>query len=331
MIIPVPASAGLAEYVKAQVSRSTVNAGDALVYTVEVMTAGDKPNSPEITPPDISGSFQVQDVFTRSSVSILNGKTHIITFKEMRLVANHTGRIVIPPSRVEFVRSGTGERTAQESNPVTVTVNEATGAAARPTPTVEIDVLRPIKRSAHLSPSQWLPFAIALVFMLTASAAVTVFKRRPLETPAAEPQPADPRTPQQRALEDLAGTLALKQAGKVKEFYTQLSVVLRRFLAEEYRFKAEELTTDELLQDMQRMEFTPAFLAKFRLYMQECDQVKFANVRPEPAALESAAGRARYLIEVPNKRPEPQPAPAPVSAPAEPPVPEAAGQEPRKS
>ena len=109
--------AGTNEYIKAQVSQAAVNAGDALVYTVEVVTAGQKPVSPDITPPDLSGSFQIQDIFTRSSINILNGKTYLITFKEVRLVANHTGRIVIPPSQVEFIQPDTGQRVKWQSNP----------------------------------------------------------------------------------------------------------------------------------------------------------------------------------------------------------------------
>jgi len=80
-----------------------------------------------------------------------------------------------------------------------------------------------------------------------------------------------------------------------------LSAILRRYLAEAYRFKAEELTTFELLQEMQRLKFKAAFLSQLRPYLLECDQVKFANVVPAPAAVESALTRASQLIQAPNK------------------------------
>lgn len=296
LALPAPALAAGGEYVRAQVSPNPVNLGDPLVYTVEVATYGTKPVEPDITPPELSGSFQQPDIFTRSSVNILNGRTHLITFKEIHMVASHTGRIEIPPAQVEFVRPETGERVRRESNPVTVIVNEASGAAAVATPTAEIAVLRPIKRSARLTPAQWLPFVIAVVFVLFGVALLGYLRRRPESEPEAEPEAADPRTPEERALDALGQAAGLRTAGQTREYYFLLSGAVRRFLGEAHAFGAEELTTSELLPALRAREFTPAFIDRFGAFMAECDQVKFANLLPPPSRVESALERARALI-----------------------------------
>lgn len=308
--LAVAAGAATDEYVKAQVDRTEVNLGDPLVYTVEVMTAGEQQSSPDITPPDLSGMFQVQDTFSRSSVSILNGRTHIITFKELHLMANRTGRVTVPPSQVELTDPATGAKVRKETNSLTVWVREATGQAAVATPTPEIGVLRPIKPNAHISLSQWLPFGAAGVGILAVLGTLAYVRRRP-EDASPPPAPDDPRTPEQRALDLLKEIETLRQAGRLKEYFTFLSRIVRRYLGEAFAFKAEESTSDELLREMGRMAFQEGYLAQLRPFLQACDRVKFANVLPDPASAAEMLARARKLIETPEKLTPPPPSPEP--------------------
>ncbi|MBN1594318.1 hypothetical protein JW933_00180 [candidate division FCPU426 bacterium] len=295
-----PASAS--EFCKAYISETAPNLGDPLVYTIEVMTSGETQYSPDITPPQLKRYFQVGETFTRSSVSILNGQTHIITFKEIHLMANRTGEIQIEPARVELVDSASKQRVVRQTNSVTLAVNEATGGAALPTPTPEIDVLKPIKKSAKLSLGQWLPFAVGGGIILGMFGMMFYLKHRPEPAPRASEEPVDTRTPEQRAFDALEEAMQLKAEGRVNEFYTVLSSILRRYMAESFGFKAEEATTREMLSEMERMKFKPNFLEKYRGYFLECDRVKYANLTPLEQELEAAAPRVKELIQHQDKR-----------------------------
>jgi len=299
------------EYFKAQLDRNVVNLGDSLVYTIEVMTAGETQFSPDITPPNLSKYFQVGETFSRSSVNILNGKTYIVTFKEVHLIANRTGKIHIEPAQIELIDSTTNQRVMRYTNSIALVVNEANGAFALPTPTPEIDVLRPIKKSAKLSLSQWLPFAIGIGIIMTMFAVMFYLKHRPVPEPPAPEEPVDPRSPEERAFDALEEAMKLKIEGKIDEFYTTLSAILRRYMAEAFAFKAEEATTREMLSEMERLEFKPDFLEKYREYFLECDQVKFANVKPDQQKVEAALPRVKALINHPDKRNTPAPVPEP--------------------
>lgn len=316
------------EYVRAQASPSALNAGEPLVYTVEVMLQGEQNLAPDIVLPELEDQFQVGEATSRSNVNIFNGRTRQAFVKEVRLIANHTGGITIPPARVLMPAAG-GQEEPLLTNPVQVQVRAASGAEALPTPTAEIEILRPIKRSAHLSPSQWMPFMLGLMTLVAGLGVLTYVKQRPLPAPEEPAEPADPRLPDQRALDELGAALALKQAGRLREYFTALSAVLRRYLAEQFDFKAEELTTRELLAEMERIGFYSEFLARLRACLLECDQVKFANVLPAQPAVDRAGQCVRDLVQEPRKRPEPEPAPEPapetLQAGAEPAVP--AGQE----
>lgn len=300
------------EFYSAQVSNANPNLGDVIVYTVEVMTAGEKQYSPDVTLPELESLFQVRDTYTRSAVNILNGRTHVIHFKEVHLVVNKPGELTIPPASIETIDPATNQRVVVKTNPVMLKVNAATGAAALPTPTPEIDVLRPIKKNAKLSPVQWSPFALSGGALVVVLSVFYYLRNRPRTPPPLPPEPVDPRTPEERAYEALEAAMALKNEGRINEFYTALSSILRRFMAETFGFKAEEATTREMLYAMEQMGFKPVFLQRYRQYFLECDRVKFANVSPETKSIETVAPRAKELIEEKDKlEPPAVPTPAP--------------------
>jgi BatD DUF11 like domain len=297
------------EFFKAQISNQSPNLGDALVYTIEVMTSGDTQYSPDITPPDLRQYFQVGETFGRSSVSILNGKTHIVTTKEIHLVANNTGEIQIEPAQIELIDTATNQRVMRQTNSVTLAVNEATGSLALPTPTPEIDVLKPIKKGAKLSLSQWLPFAVGGFIILAMFGVMFYIKHKPEPKPKEEIVIEDSRSPEERAFEALEEAMRYKEEGMINEFYTALSVALRHYMSETFEFKAEEATTREMLREMEKMEFKPDFLEKYREYFIECDKVKFANIEPEAQKIESVLPAVKDLIQHPDKRDVPEPPP----------------------
>jgi|GEM_PF-3617432 len=309
------------EFIQASVNPTTANQGDEVVYTVEVLTGGERQLTPDIILPDFGGQFQPGEVYSSSKITLLNGKTYIRNMKEAHLIVKAKGVVTIPPAIVEIIDPETKERDTRESNPVDITVNESTGAVAVATPTPVIDVLRPIKNSAHVTVTQWLPYAIGVVVLGLVLGGMYYLKHRPAPAEAPPAEPVDPRTPEQRAMDDLEKAMALKNEGKVNEFYTKLAAILRRFIAESHGVKAEEATSREMLAMMEKKKFKSEFLEKIKKYLQETDRVKFANAQPSADRLEAILPETVELIKAPDKvepEPEPEPpAPAPDGTPAE--------------
>ena len=297
------------EYFRAQVSTPVVDLGDAFVYTVEAMTAGEEQGEPLIELAPLENFFQVQDVFSRSSVNILNGKTHVVSYKEVHAVADRTGELTIPPATVYVLDPDTGGKVRRRTNAVNLTVKTAKGEAAQATPTPEIGVLRPIKKRAHISLAQWMPFAVGLAVIAAMLAAAYVLSRRSRREMGEPQEPVDPRTPEQRALEDLEASRALKDRKEIPAYYFALSAILRRYLREIFNFQAEAATTPELLRELERLECYPDYREAVRDFCQESDRVKFANLPPPDERLATAEQRLRDLIEAPEKKPEPRPEP----------------------
>ncbi|MBD5389993.1 hypothetical protein HDR64_02660 [bacterium] len=111
------------------------------------------------------------------------------------------------------------------------------------------------------------------------------WRRRRRNLPAfSAPKPVVP--PVDRALANLK-TLKDKQLwqkNRVKEYYTELTEILRVFLADEYRIAAIEMTSDECIENLRRhYPDRKDDIARLETVFHTADLVKFAKGEPQPS------------------------------------------------
>ena len=90
--------------------------------------------------------------------------------------------------------------------------------------------------------------------------------------------------PHTKALEELE-KLALKklwQEGKIKEYYTGITDILREYIYGRYGIGAAEMTSDEIMQALKRKDINEAMKGKLMEIMVLADLVKFAKENPLP-------------------------------------------------
>ncbi|MCG2660053.1 MAG: hypothetical protein L6437_07395 [Kiritimatiellae bacterium] len=107
-------------------------------------------------------------------------------------------------------------------------------------------------------------------------------------------------SPRERALEDLADLMArdLISKNQIKEYFLELTLIVRRYIERAHSIRAPEQTTEEfLLAASRNPQFRPEVLDKLRAFLQTADLVKFAEYRPESAAVDRAFGTARDYVE----------------------------------
>lgn len=75
----------------------------------------------------------------------------------------------------------------------------------------------------------------------------------------------------------------LWQSGKVKQYHSEISEILRTYLEDRYKMPALENTTDEIMQSMRFQTINPDVLAKLKHTLSLADLVKFAKEQPLPA------------------------------------------------
>jgi len=106
-------------------------------------------------------------------------------------------------------------------------------------------------------------------------------------------------SPKERALYELNELLAqhLVEKHKVKEFYLEITMIVRRYIERAHGVRAPEQTTEEFLADAAKNpDFTGAAVARLRAFLQTADLVKFAALQPEQSIIDQTVATARDYI-----------------------------------
>ncbi len=99
----------------------------------------------------------------------------------------------------------------------------------------------------------------------------------------------------------------LWQKGEVKEYYSRLSDILRRYVDGRFNIQSPELTTDETVRMLQRSGFvTSELLQIVKSVLSDSDMVKFAKFKPESDQNITSIDKAAKFVDLtrPHDMPE---------------------------
>lgn len=96
-----------------------------------------------------------------------------------------------------------------------------------------------------------------------------------------------------KAMDDL--TEQINADGKA--FYFTLSTILRRYLHGRFDIGSLEMTTEELLPDIDQLDIHPELKSKFRKFLISSDPIKFANYPAFQEKMENDLLFARNFVE----------------------------------
>ncbi len=153
---------------------------------------------------------------------------------------------------------------------------------------------------------QLLYIIITVVIMLIALAIAIFYLVKYLRAKSPEQQqlaPVDTRTPYEIAFQNL-DNLKLKQLhqkGQIKEYYTELTDILRQFFSNKYDFDAMESTSHELIQLVKSLEIAnsnPDYLSQLKIILTEADFVKFAKHIPDMRECDNAFSKTKNIIDI---------------------------------
>jgi hypothetical protein len=89
----------------------------------------------------------------------------------------------------------------------------------------------------------------------------------------------------------------LWQNGRFKDYYSALTDILRRYIADRYEFGAMEMTTDEIIVALREQEMPDKSRRNLIEILRTADLVKFARVIPDEQYHEQAYLNAYYFVE----------------------------------
>jgi hypothetical protein len=273
---------------ESRLDRDVVSIGDPIRYTLSVVT----PPTAGVIFPDYSsgliGDFEIGATGEETREEE-GGK---VWEKWYLLQGFETGESSLPTASVT-VRYPDGKEEKLESPPLGITVESLLDPAA-----TEPDI-RGIKPPVGLLVSyRWVLYLIGGILVLAAVVLLLikkVFRRKEKSVP-----PPPPRPPHEIAYEQLSRIKKenLPGRGLIKEYYTGISDVVRRYLENRFGLRAPERTTEEFLHDMATTDFlTIPQQDLVGMFLGECDLVKFARYGPTESEINGVYDAAVTLVD----------------------------------
>ncbi len=146
-------------------------------------------------------------------------------------------------------------------------------------------------------PPNWFLYILALCLLIMAIILLVFFYvRRRAKSIDLQPEVIPQRQPHETAYEHLKRIegMNLVAQGEMKIYYTEISHVIRQYIAARYHIPALEMTTQELL-DRLRPENIPIELVSH--FLTNCDLVKFARYSPMKPEAHERMEEARRIVD----------------------------------
>lgn len=273
--------------VSATTDTSNYMVGDYITYTLEIRH--DKYYAVYLPP--IKDSIKVLDFIRALPVEKKNVGENIVEYHKFIFSKYDSGKVEIPPVRIEYTKHQSGNRHALYTNPVSLTVHTL------PVNTQEDikDVKEPVKL-----PLNWL-LVIAIVILI---AALLVggfylykrFRKKKDGVVAAEPEIKLP--PHEIALQKLhlLEEKKLWQQGFVKEYHSEITEIVRSYFEERFDFRALEMTSSEILGVLSYLEEGRKVVESANNFFSNADLVKFAKFQPIPSVNDEMMKQAFGIV-----------------------------------
>ncbi len=130
--------------------------------------------------------------------------------------------------------------------------------------------------------------------------------RRGRDEPSAElgrvVLPGLPHEDAYEALDDLEGA-GLIQRGAVKDFHIRVSEIIRTYVEGRFEVYALEMTTPEVIARLDSRKLDEEVLGEFASFLDLCDLVKFAKVRPGVEGCFDMLAAARRIVDETKPKP----------------------------
>jgi hypothetical protein len=263
--------------------------GDRIEYTLTITYD----STYELIPPPLGanlGGFDVKDYQTDQITTLKDGRLQSVS--TFTLSTFTTGDYVIPPIPVAFeLPDDTRKVLLSEGVPIKVKSLLAEGADS-------LDI-RPQKALFEFERDLMIWYvgggAILLILLV---AAWLVWRR--LRRKEAEVEVVDTRPPWEKAFERLAllKEQNLPREGRFREYYFELTEIIRQYLGRMYDVHVLEMTTEEFIDSFRQVELPGSLYERCRDFLQHADLAKFAKYQPTLERCEEDLEAAHNMVEL---------------------------------
>ncbi len=213
-----------------------------------------------------------------------------VTGREYVLSIYTTGTHVIPPVEVMYKGKEDDRWHTAETRQVPVEVKSIlTGG--------ETDI-RDLKGMIISSRKLVMVLFAAGLILIAAVISAFLYFRRGGRLPGMGPKRE--LTPEEKAYRDLRALekMGLADKGLIKEYYSRLSDIIRRYLEGRFYFRAPEMTTEEFMEEVKKSpRLADAHKSLLKEFLSHCDMVKFAKYGPTPLEMIDSFKAAEKFVD----------------------------------
>ena len=237
------------------------------------------------------------DIIKRGEVErSADADSNVIVKQQLTLMAFDTGQIQVPSVGLTYARSfDDPERLKAYTDPIrlySTTMTVDTTQAYKP-------IVEPI--AAPIKFKEVFPWILgALVLVLIAFGVWYWLKHRKPKVDVDGNIVRGPVIPPyDKAVGDLESLRQQKlwQSGKVKEYFSSLTDIAREYIEGQFGVNAVEMTTDDILEEVKPLHFSPETYNKLKETMEVADLVKFAKYEPVQDENQMAFMNSRLFVE----------------------------------
>ena len=276
--------------IDSKVDKSTITIGDLVTYSIIVTHEAEV----QVELPELGanlGAFEIRDYTVYEPVS---QNTKSIAQFDYIISTFEVGEFEIPPLSFFYSFPPDSTKHVLKTRKLKILVESLK-------PSEEGDI-RGIKDPLVLPRNyrKWIIWgSIGFASLILACALFYIWRRKRAGKGLLPEKIVPARPAHEIALEELTAIKesSLLQEGKVKEFYVQISEVIRRYVEGRYFIVAMELTTFELIENLQRSEISAEEIEMFHEFLITCDLVKFAKYKPTSAKNSANLDEAFEIVE----------------------------------
>jgi len=211
---------------------------------------------------------------------------------DIRLITIDTGKLFIPP--IEFVYKLHDDTTSYKAytNPIFISISTPKIDAS-----ADIKDIKPPKYAPWLF-EDFLPYIIGVILLLIIALGYYYYRKKLKQKKDILAEAKVYVSPHQEALYALHALEEKKlwQQGKVKEYYSEITEIIRRFFERRWNIIALEMPTSEMLEQMKGIQEALKLWNELETFFFTADLVKFAKYLPSPAENEEEMQIAYKIV-----------------------------------
>ena len=267
--------------------------GDHISLDITVMV----PEKSQLQWHSLDSAYANIEILNQSSIDTVKLDGHITYHQKINLIPFDSGFYALEP--IEFPMLNDGEWDTIRSNALALKVE-----------TIPVDTTKaimPIKPPIDI-PWHWkdaLPYAYGFLGFAALIGLIFWLLKRKRETPTENQKPVDNRLPHEIALEKLSGLEGAKlwQQRKIKDYYVNLTYILREYIENRFETDALESTTDEILASLKEVPVKATLKERLKNILNWADLVKFAKASPtDDLHTDAMKTVKRFVLKTANRK-----------------------------